>query len=50
MVDDEMRRRMSLVIPHVRRGALMGKMIDLKHAEAARFAESFNGLSARVRR
>lgn len=46
MVDDEMRRRMSLVIPHVRRAALIGKVIDLKHAEAATFAETFNGLSA----
>lgn len=48
MVDDEMRRRMSLVIPHVRRAALIGKMIDLKHAEAAAFVETFNGLSAGV--
>lgn len=45
MVDDEMRRRMSLVIPHVRRAALIGKVIDLKHAEAATFAETFNGLN-----
>jgi len=29
MVDDEMRRRMALVIPHVRRALLIGKTIDL---------------------
>lgn len=46
MVDDEMRRRMSLVIPHVRRAALIAKAIDVKHAEAAAFAETLNGLSA----
>lgn len=44
MVDDEMRQRMSLVIPHVRRAALIGKTIDLKRAESSTFAEAFNGL------
>ncbi len=46
MVDDEMRRRMRLVIPHVRRAVLIGKMIDLKTAEAATFADTLDGLSA----
>jgi hypothetical protein len=34
--------------PHVRRAALIGKMIDLKNAEAARFTETFDGFSAGV--
>jgi DNA-binding CsgD family transcriptional regulator len=46
VADDEMRRRMRLVIPHVRRAVLIGKMIDLKTAEAATFADTLDGLSA----
>ncbi len=46
VVDDEMRRRMSLVVPHVRRAVLIGKVIDLKRAEAATFADMVDGLSA----
>ncbi|MEH2499797.1 DNA-binding CsgD family transcriptional regulator/PAS domain-containing protein [Bradyrhizobium sp. AZCC 1678] len=46
MVDDEMRRRMSLVIPHVRRAALIGKVISLKREEAQTFADTFDGLGA----
>src|SRR5262249_38894237 len=32
--DDEMRRRFSLVVPHIRRAVLIGKIIDLKTVEA----------------
>jgi DNA-binding CsgD family transcriptional regulator len=46
MVDDEMRRRMALVVPHVRRALQIGSTIDLKHAEAASFSDILNGLSA----
>jgi DNA-binding CsgD family transcriptional regulator len=46
MVDDEMRRRMALVVPHVRRALQIGTTIDLKHAEAISFADILNGLSA----
>ena len=45
-VDDEMRRRMSLVVPHVRRAVLIGKVVSLKQAEAATFADLLDGLSA----
>jgi DNA-binding CsgD family transcriptional regulator/PAS domain-containing protein len=45
-VDPEMRRRMRLVAPHIRRAALIGKVIDLKTAEAATFAHILDGLSA----
>jgi DNA-binding CsgD family transcriptional regulator len=37
LVDDEARRRMRLIAPHVRRAALIGKVIDLKTAQAATF-------------
>jgi DNA-binding CsgD family transcriptional regulator len=46
MVDDEMRRRMALVIPHVRRGYLIGKTIQIGQAEAACFSDILDGLSA----
>jgi DNA-binding CsgD family transcriptional regulator/PAS domain-containing protein len=45
-VDDEMRRRMALVIPHVRRAYLVGKTIQLGQAEAACFSDILDGLSA----
>jgi DNA-binding CsgD family transcriptional regulator/PAS domain-containing protein len=48
LVDDEMRRRMALVIPHVRRALLIGKTINLKQAETACFSDILDGLSAGV--
>lgn len=45
-VDDETRARMRLVIPHIRRATLIGKVIDLKKAEAASFADTLDGISA----
>jgi DNA-binding CsgD family transcriptional regulator len=45
-VDDEMRRRMRLIAPHVRRAVLIGRVIDLKTAEAATFADAADGLGA----
>lgn len=46
MVDDEMRRRMALVIPHVRRALLIGKTLELKEAQAACFSDILDRLSA----
>jgi DNA-binding CsgD family transcriptional regulator/PAS domain-containing protein len=48
MVDDEMRRRMALVIPHARRALLIGRTINLKQAETACFSDILDGLSAGV--
>lgn len=45
-VDDEMRRRMALLIPHVRRALLIGKTIELKEAETACYADVLDRLSA----
>ena len=44
-VDDEMRRRMRLIVPHMRRSVLIGRVIDLGTAEAASFADTLDGIS-----
>jgi len=46
IVDNEMRRRMTLVAPHARRAVRIGKAIDRKANEAAAFADVLDGLSA----
>ena len=48
MVDDEMRQRMGLIVPHVRRAVRTGKVIDLRQAEAATFADILDGLSPAI--
>jgi DNA-binding CsgD family transcriptional regulator len=44
--DGETYRRMRLVVPHIRRAALIGNAIDLRKSEAAQFADTLDGLSA----
>jgi DNA-binding CsgD family transcriptional regulator/PAS domain-containing protein len=46
VVDDEMRERMRLIAPHVRRAVLIGSAIERKSAEAAAFADTLDGISA----
>ena len=46
LVDDEMRRRMRLLVPHVRRSAMIGKLINLARVEAAQLADTLDGLQA----
>ena len=46
LVDDEARRRISLIVPHIRRAVLVSRVIDLKKTEAATFADTLDGLSA----
>jgi len=46
LVDDEMRRRMALLVPHVRRALLIGKTINLKQAQRVCFSDILDGLSA----
>jgi DNA-binding CsgD family transcriptional regulator/PAS domain-containing protein len=48
MVDDELRRRMQLVVPHVRRAVRTGRVIDLTQAEAATYADILDGLSPAI--
>jgi len=48
LVDDGMRHRMRLLVPHVRRAVLIGKTILLKKAEADSLADTLDGLSAGI--
>jgi DNA-binding CsgD family transcriptional regulator len=45
-VDEQMRQRMRLIVPHLRRAVLIGKVIDLKAAEADSLADSVDGINA----
>jgi DNA-binding CsgD family transcriptional regulator len=44
LVDEETRRRMRLIVPHIRRAVLISRTIDLKSAEAATFADTLMAL------
>lgn len=46
LVDAETRRRMRLVVPHIRRAVLIGGLFDCRKAEAASFADILDGLNA----
>jgi DNA-binding CsgD family transcriptional regulator/PAS domain-containing protein len=46
LFDDEMRSRVRLVAPHLRRAVLVGRSIDLKTTAVARFADALDSLSA----
>jgi DNA-binding CsgD family transcriptional regulator len=46
--DDNARRLLRLLTPHLRRAALIGKMIDLKAMQAATFADVLDGLIAGI--
>lgn len=48
LADAGMRRRMNLIVPHVRRAVLIGKTIAVKTAESAALADSFDSLMAAV--
>ena len=46
VVDEHAKGRMALLVPHIRRSVLIGKIIDLKKVEAAALADSLDTLSA----
>jgi DNA-binding CsgD family transcriptional regulator len=48
MLDDEMRRRIAQIVPHVQRALLINKTIDLKQSEAATFTDALDGLAAGI--
>jgi DNA-binding CsgD family transcriptional regulator/PAS domain-containing protein len=48
LVDAEMRRRMRLIVPHVRRAVLIANVMDLNATEATAFAATLDGLAAGV--
>jgi DNA-binding CsgD family transcriptional regulator/PAS domain-containing protein len=47
-VDDHAIARMNLLVPHVRRAALIGNVIDLRTCEAATLADTLDGLAAGI--
>jgi len=46
VVDDQARRQMSLIAPHIRRSVLIGRMFEFKAAEVATFVDTLDGLAA----
>jgi DNA-binding CsgD family transcriptional regulator/PAS domain-containing protein len=48
VTDDEACRKLSLIIPHVRRGVLIGNVIEQHKVEAAAFAEVLDGIAAAI--
>jgi DNA-binding CsgD family transcriptional regulator/PAS domain-containing protein len=48
IVDDHARRRMRLIVPHIRRAVMIGRLIDQKAAEAAAFADTFDKFGAGI--
>jgi DNA-binding CsgD family transcriptional regulator/PAS domain-containing protein len=44
LVDDEMRRRMRILGPHIRRAVLISKVIDVKRNDARNLAEALDGM------
>ena len=45
LVNDEMRRRLQLLIPHVRRAVLVGRLLDHGKSQVAELADTLDGLS-----
>lgn len=48
LVDEDMRRRMCLLGPHIRRAVLIAKVFNLKEAEAAMLSQTLDGLTAAI--
>jgi DNA-binding CsgD family transcriptional regulator len=46
IADESARERMRLLVPHLRRAVLIGRLVEFKTAEAATFADALDGLSA----
>lgn len=44
LADEDARRRMRLIVPHIRRAVLIGRTMDLKAAEAGTFADMLDSL------
>jgi DNA-binding CsgD family transcriptional regulator/PAS domain-containing protein len=48
MVDDEMRRRVTLLVPHLHRALQINKAIELKQSQSMEFADALDGLGAGI--
>src|SRR6266700_2365044 len=46
MMDSSMRERLRLIVPHIRRAALVGQMVDRAAVEAATFGNALDGIGA----
>jgi DNA-binding CsgD family transcriptional regulator len=46
IVDEQARRQMRLIAPHIRRAVLIGRMFEFKAAEVATFVDTLDGLGA----
>jgi DNA-binding CsgD family transcriptional regulator/PAS domain-containing protein len=46
MGDSSMRERLQLIVPHIRRAALVGQMVDRAAVEAATFGNALDGIGA----
>jgi len=46
LADEPARERLRLLVPHLRRAVLIGKLIEFKTAQATTFADALDGLSA----
>ncbi|HZR75800.1 hypothetical protein [Bradyrhizobium sp.] len=46
LIDEEARQRMTLVVPHIRRAALISKAIDLAQIKAATFTTAMDALAS----
>jgi DNA-binding CsgD family transcriptional regulator len=48
VVDEDTRRRMRIIVPHIRRAVLIGNVLQLNHSETKAFADTLGGLAAGV--
>ena len=48
MVDEGMRRRIALIVPHLARALMINRAIESRRSEAAAFAEILDGLNAGI--
>lgn len=48
IADADMRRRMHLILPHVRKAVLVAKTLDLKDAQAVSFADTLDSIAAAI--
>jgi DNA-binding CsgD family transcriptional regulator len=48
MVDEAMRQRIALIVPHANRALMINRAVEAKQSEAAAFADILNGLNAGI--
>jgi DNA-binding CsgD family transcriptional regulator len=48
MVDEEMRHRIELIVPHATRALMINRAIESKQSEVVAFADALNGLNAGI--